>query len=57
MLGVVHIGRGVSAQHGHWSVAEGLITSPAATAELARSLPTNIEPPSDRVAGPFTPRE
>ena len=30
---------------------------PAGTAELAKTLPTIIEAPSDRVTSPFTPRE
>ena len=30
---------------------------PAGTTELAKTLPTIIEAPSDRVTSPFTPRE
>ena len=30
---------------------------PAGTPELARTLPTIVEAPSDRVTSPFTPRE
>ena len=30
---------------------------PAGTAELAKTLPTIVEAPSDRVTSPFTPRE